>query len=490
MASIPDAMLVRVLLSLTDPALAESLSTAIHDPSLTTFVDTEGPLDSALGAFAPDVLVVDGPRLGAMPGSPELATRLRGLRGLSTAPDVVLLMREATADERAAAIGAGCAAVLETGAAGLAQAVRMITSGRRRQALRLQRAAASGDESGLGDFITCSPAMREVVRLARRTCEGNSSVLILGETGVGKERLARSIHAEGPRRDQPFVVVNCAAIPETLIESELFGHEKGAFTGAHRTHRGYFEVAHRGTLLLDEIGDLPPQLQVKLLRVLQEREIQHLGGETPIPVDVRVLAATNRDLKQETASGNFRADLYYRISVVTLTIPPLRDRTEDIPLLVETYVDRFCSEMGRARLAVSGPAMEALRAYAWPGNVREVANVVERAVLLCDGASIQVEDLPDEFAPAVLEGAALEAASPDDELVHELTPAWLDLPLRAAKRAFTDAFERRYLDALLRATHGRINETATRAGIDPRSLYDKMRRLGLMKEDYRKGGPR
>jgi DNA-binding NtrC family response regulator len=272
------------------------------------------------------------------------------------------------------------------------------------------------------------------------------------------------MHAAGPRGSEPFVVVNCGAIPETLMESELFGHEKGAFTDAHRARRGHFEVAHGGTIFLDEIGEVPTHLQVKLLRVLQEKEIQRIGSEKPTTVDVRLIASTNRDLKEEMALKRFRPDLYYRLSVVTLRIPALRERREDIPLLAETYLTRFRLDLNATATRISPRTMEALLSYSWPGNVREVINVLERAVLLCEGDEITLDDLPEEITESL---AAPEMAS-------------------QAKRAWSDAFERTYLNELLEATQGRISETASRAGIDPRSLYDKMRRHGLRKEDFKK----
>jgi two-component system, NtrC family, response regulator AtoC len=213
-------------------------------------------------------------------------------------------------------------------------------------------------------------------------------VLIEGESGTGKELFARSLHALSPRADAPFVAINCAAIPETLLETELFGHEKGAFTGAVARKPGKFEMAHRGTLFLDEIGDLPLALQAKILRALEERRFERVGGTVPVQVDVRLVAATNRGLKAAVAARKFREDLYFRLSVFPITVPPLRDRRADIPLLARYFVDRFCRDLKKRPLAVSPAALEQLQAYRWPGNVRELQNCIERAVILADGDAI------------------------------------------------------------------------------------------------------
>ncbi len=213
----------------------------------------------------------------------------------------------------------------------------------------------------------------------------DSTVLITGETGTGKELIARAIHRRSPRSSRPFVSVNCGAIPPSLITSELFGHERGAFTGAVQRHLGRFELADGGTIFLDEVGELPPETQIALLRVLQERTFERVGGGKPIPVDVRVIAATNRDLDRAMSDGSFRDDLYYRLSVFPLQVPPLRDRREDIPLLIEYLTQRYAAKMGKKITSVSRKTIDLLTAYDWPGNVRELQNVIQRAVILCEG---------------------------------------------------------------------------------------------------------
>ena len=327
--------------------------------------------------------------------------------------------------------------------------------------------------------------MQSFMAVVHRVVASDATLLILGETGVGKERLARAIHTESRRSSGPFVSVNCGALSETLLESELFGHEEGAFTGASRARRGWFELAHKGTLFLDEIGEMPKHLQVKLLSVLQTREVQRVGAESSVAIDVRVVAATNRDLESDVASGLFRRDLYYRLSVVSLTIPPLRERREDIPALVEGLLHHFRTEIAYRIEGVTPEAMAALCAYDWPGNVRELINVIERATLLTTGNALRPEDLPEGVRGEYTSSSQLPSPAALEEAHLRIPRAWLDLPLRASREALLREFERAYLTALLESTRGRVGETAERAGIQPRSLYAKMKRLGLHKEDYR-----
>jgi Nif-specific regulatory protein len=245
-----------------------------------------------------------------------------------------------------------------------------------------------------------NPVMQAVLQMARTVAATNTTVLLLGESGTGKEVIARAIHQWSPRAEQPFVPVNCVALTPELLASELFGHEKGAFTGATAQKKGKFELADGGTLFLDEIGDLAPDLQIKLLRVVQDKEFQRVGGVKDIRANVRLLAATNRDLRQAMQRGAFREDLYYRLNVVSITLPPLRDRQEDIPALAHYFLDRFCREMSRPRLDITAAAMQALQAYHWPGNVRELQNVIERTVVLSSGPHVTEADFPAELRQA------------------------------------------------------------------------------------------
>jgi Nif-specific regulatory protein len=268
------------------------------------------------------------------------------------------------------------------------------------QGLKLENRSLRESAAGGDTIVGQSAALREALALCDRVAPTNATVLLLGETGTGKELSARRLHAHSQRSERPFVAINCAALPETLLESELFGHEAGAFTGAVGRKLGRFELAHHGTLFLDEIGDISPSTQTKLLRVLQEREFVRVGGTTTLTCDVRIVAATNRDLKRAMERGAFREDLYYRLNVFPIQLPPLRARRDDIRPLVEHFVQRYAREFGRAAPPVSPEAFERLEAYGWPGNIREMRNVIERAVLLCDGGRIEPAQLPSEIVGA------------------------------------------------------------------------------------------
>jgi DNA-binding NtrC family response regulator len=314
---------------------------------------------------------------------------------------------------------------------------------------RLRRAV--DQTSSMGELIGQSPAMREIFALIRKIAGGRSSVLISGESGTGKEVVARTIHFSGSRSSQPFVPINCTAIPEGLLESELFGHVRGAFTGAHVTKRGLFEQAQGGTLFLDEIGDMGLGLQGKLLRVLQDREIRPVGGNTSVKVDVRIVAATNRDLRAEIEAGRFRRDLFYRLNVIPIVIPPLRERPEDVAILAEAFLRKHSDDRPR-RLTPS--AMERLQRCKWEGNARELENVIERALALSDGAEIGVADLP-------IEKEGSEPASDAASLVQDA----LDRQLKLAE------LEDLYIDRVLEFTRGNKVHAARILGINRRTLY-------------------
>jgi transcriptional regulator with GAF, ATPase, and Fis domain len=245
----------------------------------------------------------------------------------------------------------------------------------------------------LSGIIGSSMALAEVLSVVRQVAPTQATVLVCGETGTGKERVARAVHDLSPRSHKPFVTLNCAALPSNLIESELFGHEKGAFTGASERRTGKFELANGGTIFLDEIGELPLDLQSKLLRVLQERELERLGGKITIPLDVRVVAATNRDLQKEVVEGRFRADVYYRLNVLPLLLPPLRDRREDIPHLAYHFLQKYALRLGKTIHSIDAASMQALMRCSWQGNIRELENVMERSVILCNGETLRVEGL-------------------------------------------------------------------------------------------------
>jgi DNA-binding NtrC family response regulator len=294
-------------------------------------------------------------------------------------------------------------------------------------------------------------------------------VLVRGESGTGKELVAQAIHHRSPRAKRPFVAVNCAAISRELVESELFGHEKGAFTGADARRAGRFEAAEGGTIFLDEIGDMAPETQAKVLRVLQERSFERVGGTKPIDADVRVVAATHRDLEAEVRDGRFREDLYYRLRVVEIEIPPLRERLEDLPLLVARFLDQVAERLGRERKPVSDAALARLARHPWPGNVRELRNVVEQAAVMASGDAIEVDDLRLDA------GAAL--AVPDAAPEHAAT-------FSDAKKLAVERFERDYLLRALRQNGGNISRTAEAIGMVRQSLQQKIRELDLRDEDW------
>jgi DNA-binding NtrC family response regulator len=397
------------------------------------------------------------------------------LDSLPEHPAVVVLSSQDLPRERAELIAAGAQAVLWLGLEDEVLGSALFSLAKR------NGPSPGGSRSKLDDFASSSPSMQRFLRLARRVVKGDSALLVLGETGVGKERVARSIHSESARSAGPFVTVNCGALPEHLLESELFGHEEGAFTGAVRARRGYFELAHRGTIFLDEIGEMPLHLQVKLLRVLEDKRIQRVGSERSIEVDVRIMAATNRDLKKEMEAHRFRADLYYRLAVVTLTVPPLRERREDIAELARSFLDRIRRQLGRPVTGFHPDAMEALLRHDWPGNVRELINVIERAVLLAPGNEITVGDF--RGGESWIDRESIPATAP---VPQNRRDGRFDRPLAEAREEVSSAFERDYIEHVLRACRGRIGEAARRSGVNERTLYAMMRRHGLRKEDFRR----
>src|SRR5262245_24873828 len=290
---------------------------------------------------------------------------------------------------------------------------------------------------GFENIIGTSPAITRVFELVKKAARSEANILVLGESGTGKELIARAIHANSPRAAQAFVPVDCASLPEPLLESELFGHEKGAFTGAIRSKPGLVETAHRGTLFLDEIAELPPTLQVKMLRALQERQIRRGGGTSLIEVDVRVVSATNRDLREAIANGHFREELYYRVNVIAITLPPLRDRAGDVKLLAHAFVKKYAS--GRIT-GIDESAMEGLEAYAWPGNVRELQNIIERACALTDGQTISRRDLPEHvLVPAAARAVPLPPA--ESRAATDGLTSSTDVPLKEAKERWLQVLE-------------------------------------------------
>ncbi len=334
------------------------------------------------------------------------------------------------------------------------------------------------DETAHGRFgiVGESAAMRKIFDIIEKVADTPSTVLITGESGTGKELVAKALHQLSARKGGPFIKINCAAIPKTLMESELFGYEKGAFTGAVGSKPGRFELADRGTLFLDEIGEIPVEMQVKLLRALQESEFERVGGIKTIKVDVRLITATNRDLEKEIEAKNFREDLYYRLNVVPLHIPPLRERREDIPLLVDHIIRKFNERLKKKVDGVADEALERLMAYGWPGNIRELENVLERTLLFSDGPRIHLSDLPPEI------GLALPA------LPSAPSPAVAERPGSAASlkdivRAETERVERELILRALDETGGNVTQAAKLLQISRKSLQMKMKEFGLRERE-------
>ncbi len=333
--------------------------------------------------------------------------------------------------------------------------------------LKEELAARRGAPRIIGE----DPALRRVSAELQRAAGTDATVLLLGESGTGKELFARTLHALSRRVEGPFVAVNCAAIPATLLETELFGHEKGAFTGATARKPGRFELAHRGTLFLDEIGDLPLALQAKILRVLEEHRFERVGGTVTLQVDVRIVAATNRNLAAAVGARAFREDLFFRLSVVPITIPPLRERTGDIPMLASYFVDRFCRELKRSPLMLSSEALDALQHYAWPGNVRELQNCIERAVILADGDVIGPRQL--NLVPQVPVASA--GAPPDDPWARiDLSGTLADASQRVLREV-----ERRKLAQALADTGGDRARMGELLQLTPKALASRLREYGL-----------
>ena len=318
---------------------------------------------------------------------------------------------------------------------------------------------------GAPQLVGDDPALRKMFASLQRAAATDTTVLLEGESGTGKELFARSLHALSPRADAPFVAINCAAIPETLLETELFGHEKGAFTGAFQRKPGKFEMAHHGTLFLDEIGDLPLSLQAKILRALEEKRFERVGGTVSLQVDVRLVAATNRGLRAAVAARKFREDLFFRLSVFPITVPPLRERQGDIPVLAKYFVERFCRDMKKRPLALSLPALDQLRAYRWPGNVRELQNCIERAVILTDGDSILPRHLNLSF---VEEAAPASSGSPLEQL--DLTGSLTDVTRRV-----TGEVEKLKIQQVLQQTENNKGRAAEVLQVSYKTLLAKLK---------------
>ncbi len=450
----------RILVVDDEEVLADTLREFLQGEGYEVAVahDAAAAIDLA-DRFEPDVLLCDVQLPGA--DGLELLDRLLRLRPETMA---VMITAYATVESAVAAFRRGAQDYLMKPVLFdelLAKVGRLIEGRRLRrevQVLRRQLHAAAGT----GDLVGDGPSMRRVKDLIRRLGPSRSTALITGESGTGKELVARALHAAGPVPDAAFLAVNCAAIPHDLLENQLFGHVRGAFTGADRDFSGLFVAAGRGTVFLDEIGELPPATQAKLLRAIEAKEVLPVGAARPVAVAARVVAATNKDLPAEVAAGRFRADLYYRLNVVAIDLPPLRDRPEDVPQLVEGLLAKHARRLGRPPASVDNAAMRLLAAAPWRGNVRELENALERALILADGPTL---------GPADFAGTLDAAPSIDD-----LDPAGDDL------RAALARHERRHLARVLARCDGDKREAARRLGLGLSSLYRKLEEHGMKGE--------
>ena len=437
-----------------DPSLQKQLRWSLDKFETLTADDGESAL-AQVRRHAPAVVTMD---LGLPPDPDSVSEGFKLLENLlAIAPDTKVIVLTGQNDQanalRAIALGA-----YDFFAKPFEPEMLVLTIDRAFRLFDLQqenqRLAAMRQPDMMAGLITSDPQMLKICRTIEKVASSGATVLLLGESGTGKELLARGVHMASPRRAERFVAINCAAIPENLLESELFGYEKGAFTGASKTTPGKIETASRGTLFLDEIGDLPMQLQAKLLRFLQERVIERLGGRQEIPVDVRIVCATHQDLMTLTRENRFREDLYYRLAEIVLQIPPLRARTGDVALLAHTFTRRFAQEQVRGSMTLSDSAINALEAHPWPGNVRELENCIKRAVIMTDGSQILPGDVGFD-----------EAAGADTD----------DLNLRKVR----DEAEKRAVIAATARSNGNLAKAADLLGISRPTLYDLKHRFGL-----------
>ena len=409
-----------------------------------------------------------------MPGKDGIAL-LEDLKNIGIATPTVMMSGQATIEMAVKATRLGASDFLEKP---ISTDKLLLTV---ENALRLTRLEAENRDLkrrlGRHHIIWASPAMREVMAQVDQVAASETRVCVRGETGTGKELIARTLHEKSPRRNGPFISLNCAAIPAELMESELFGHEKGSFTGAAARHIGKFEQAHRGTLFLDEIGDMPIAMQAKLLRVLEEGEIERVGGDKPLTVDVRVIVATHRNLEDQIRQGSFREDLYHRVFVFPIILPPLRDRREDVRVLAENFARQLAEQNNWKQKSFSPEAIKQLENYAWPGNVRELRNVVERTLLLATGDVVEAETvaraLP-QYGASI--GAASARSQPSAALGIPSTASALSIGTLAQR---VEAFERETLLAELKRNHHHMTNTAKALGLERSHLYKKCQQLGI-----------
>ena len=443
----------KILLVEDDPGLQKQLKWSLSDYELVVAADRDGAI-AQLRRHEPAVVLLD---LGLPPdvdGATEGLATLQQILSLAPATKVIVVTGNLDRSNAVKAIHLGAYDFFQKPFDPDVLAL-MIARALHVHALEVENRQLLAKQGGspLNGLITCSDAMLKVCRTVEKVAPANATVLLLGESGTGKEVLARGVHELSPRANKRFVAINCAAIPDTLLESELFGYEKGAFTGAAKQTIGRIEYANEGTLFLDEIGDLPMPLQAKLLRFLQERVIERLGGRGEIPVDVRVVCATHRDLSGMIREGSFREDLYYRLSEITVKIPPLRERPGDAVLLAQAFLDRYARELGRSLKGFTTDALAALEAHGWPGNVREMENLIKRAAIMAEGNQVTAGDL------------GLDADHVETQPFN----------LRQAR----ENAERIAITRALANTGGSVAQAAELLGITRPTLYDLMAKIGL-----------
>ena len=445
---------IKILIVDDEESVRESLCAWLERDGYTVDTAPDGPSALEKVRQAPwSILLLDL----KMPGMDGLAV-LAEVKALQPEVPVLMMTAYATVDTAVQAIKGGAYDYLVKpfDAEELSLAVEKIAQQAQLRHENDVLRKALKRELRFHDLYSKSPAMRACFDLARAAARSNSTILVLGESGTGKEVFARAIHAESTRAGGPFVAVSCAALTETLLESELFGHERGAFTGATARRRGKFEAASGGTLFLDEIGDVSPKLQLDLLRVLEDRQFFRVGGTEAVKAEVRIIAATNRDLNKAVAGGTFREDLFYRLNVIPVRLPPLRDRLEDLPLLVENLLDRLSVELGKPLKGVTGEAMALMLAHGWPGNIRELRNVLERGAVVATSPIIGVAELG---------LAAPPHAAPEQGL------------------SSLEEVEKRHIGFVLEQFEGKVAPAARVLGIDRATLYNKIKKYGLRRED-------
>ncbi|HEY2405520.1 MAG TPA: sigma-54 dependent transcriptional regulator [Polyangiaceae bacterium] len=465
----------RVLVADDEPTLRRTLARLLNSRGMTVLTADDGAAAiELLGRETVDVGLFDlmMPRVGGL----EL---LEHVRSTHTGIEVIMMTAFGDVETAVKAVRAGAYHFLTKPFRSNDEVVLTVAKAAERRRLldrTMQLERRLEEMEKFGELIGNSQRMQEVYRLSVGVAPTSSTVLILGESGTGKELTARAIHQNSPRVSNPFVAVNCSAIPVDLVESELFGHVRGAFTGATATRAGLFESADHGTLFLDEVGDLPPLAQVKLLRALQEGEVKRVGSNETRTVDVRVVAATNVDLRSRIAAGRFREDLYYRLNVVPIYLPPLRERREDVPLLAYHFLHKYASRSGSQVKKISPEAMRVLSAQRWPGNVRELENAIEHAVVFCKDDTLTPAELP--FSKS--QGGGGDSGG---GLAMGGAQGLVDLTYREAKERSLQTFEEAYFLALLQRTSGNVSEAARQAGLDRSNFRRAVKRAGVKIRD-------